>query len=356
MLAFAITTLFGYDMHAEPSPPRQRRLESRNFDDTIRPRYTHGYEGSGRGYEGGGRGYDGSGRGYEGGGRGGARFRDGSPPYGRGGRSNGRGYNGPGKEFILIDGEYVHRNDPNLSPREGDWICQNPSCGNLNFARRSHCNNCNKHRYEPSRSPRRGYFDSPPRVPVRALGPPNDRAPPREMGRYRSPPRDWVVGEPRGYPARSPPDRVGRFPDPLQRERMGFRGDRELRDPVKFEWSAAEYKQRERPHGGLYPDRGRRHSGSPGGNWGSDMRDRSRSPAGNRPMKSAFTGRDRPDLEYGGSYIGRGRANNLDTGRGRGRGLGRGRGRGYRPEDDPYPGEGRGDRRAAPYGRNEGRY
>ena len=99
-------------MHAEPSPPRQRRLERSNFDDTIGPRYTHGYEGTGRG--------------YEGGGRGGARFRDDSPPYGRGGRSHGRGYNGPGKEFILIDGEYVHRNDPNLSPREGDWICQNP--------------------------------------------------------------------------------------------------------------------------------------------------------------------------------------------------------------------------------------
>lgn len=337
-------------MHAGPSPPRQRRLESGNFDDTMGPRYAHGYEGTGRGYVGNGRGYEGSGRGYEGGGRGGARLRDGSPPYGRGGRSHGRGHNGPGKEFILIDGEYVHRNDPNLSPREGDWICQNPSCGNLNFARRSHCNNCNKHRYEPSRSPLRGYYDSPPRVPVRVLGPPSDRAPPREMARYRSPPRDWVVGDPRGYPTRSPPDRVGRFPDPLQRERMGFRGDRELRDPVKFEWSSAEHKQRERPHGGLYPDRNRRHSGSPGGNWGSDRRDRSRSPAGNRPMKSAFTGRDRPDLEYGGSYIGRGRSNNLDAGRGLGRGGG------YRQGGGPYPGEGRGDRRAAPYGRNEERY
>ncbi|KAI4972013.1 serine/arginine repetitive matrix protein 1 [Hordeum vulgare subsp. vulgare] len=335
----------GYDMHAGPSPPRQRRLESSNFDDAIGPRYTHGCEGNGRGYARGGRGYEGGGRGYERGGRGGARFRDGSPPYGRGGRSHGRGgYNGPGKEFILIDGEYVHRNDPNLSPREGDWICQNPSCGNLNFARRSHCNNCNKHRYESSRSPHRGYFDSPPRVPARPLGPPSDRAPPREMARYKPAPRGWGVGDPRSYPARSPPDRVGRFPEPLQRER-GFRGERELRDPVKFEWSAAEYKQRERPHGGLYLDRSR----SPQGNWGSNMRDRSRSPAGNRPMKGAFLGRGRPDLEYAGSYAGRGR---LDAGRGRGRG----RGHVYRPGGDPYPGEGRDDRRAALHGRDDGRY
>lgn len=314
----------GYVMHTGSSPPHQRGLGSSNFDDPTGPRYTYGYEGSGRGS---------------------ARFRDGSPPYGRGGRSRGMGYNGPGKEFINIDGEYVHRNDPNLSPREGDWICQNPSCGNLNFARRSHCNNCDKHRYESSRSPQRGYFDSPPRVPQRSLGP-SDCGPPRDMARYRPPPRDWGVSDPRDYAGRSPPDRVGRFSDALQRERIGFRGDRELRDPVKFQWSAAEYKQRERPHDGLYLDRSHQQSGSPRGNWGSDMRDRSRSPAGNRPMKHAFTGRGRPDLDHAGSYVGRGRPNNFDAGRGRG----------YRSGGDPYYGEGQGGRRAAPYARNEGHY
>ncbi|XP_062179104.1 uncharacterized protein LOC133883702 isoform X2 [Phragmites australis] len=324
----------GYRMHSGPSPPRPRRQEASIFDDAVGPRYTRGYQGDGRGR---------------------ARFREGSPPYGRGSRSYGRGYSAPGKEFINIDGEYVHRNDPNLSPREGDWICQIPNCGNLNFARRTHCNNCNKSRYapeiyEPSHSPRRGYI-SPPRGPQRIVGPPGDRAPPREMTRYRSPPHGWGVDDPRGYAARSPPDRAGRFTEPSLKERMGFRGERDLRDRAKFEWSATDdYSQRERPHDGLYPDRSHRRSGSPRGNWGNDLRDRSRSPQ-NRPMKSSFTGRGRPD-DYADPYVNRGRPN-LEAGRGRGRGRG-----GYRPGGGPFPGEGRGDRHAAPAlrGRNEDGY
>ncbi|XP_062228894.1 uncharacterized protein LOC133926804 [Phragmites australis] len=323
----------GYGMHSGPSPPRPRRQEASTFDGAVGPRYT---------------------RGYQGGGRGGARVREGSPPYQRGGRSYGRGYSAPGKDFINIDGEYVHRNDPNLSPREGDWICQNPNCGNLNFARRTHCNNCNKYRYapevyEPSRSPRTGYF-SPPRGPPRTAAPPGDRAPPREMARYRSPPHGWGVGDPRGYAARSPPDRAGRFTEPSLKERMGFRGKCDMRDRVKFDWSATDdYSRREPPHDGLYADRSRRRSGSPRGNWGNGPLDRSRSPR-NRPMKSSFTGRGQPD-NYGDPYVSRGRPNNLEAGRGRGRG-------GYRPGGGPYPGEGRGDRRAAPAprGRNEDGY
>ncbi|TVU08999.1 hypothetical protein EJB05_42433, partial [Eragrostis curvula] len=322
--------LQGHGMHSGPSPPRPRRLEASTFDDAVGPRYPRGYPGGGRG----------------------GRFREASPPYGREGRSYGRGY--PGKDFINIDGEYVHRNDPNLSPREGDWICQNPICGNLNFARRTHCNNCNKYRYapeayEPGRSPRRGYL-SPPRGPARGFGPPVERAPPREMARYRSPPRDWGVGDPRGYASRSPPaDRAGRFAEPSFKERMAFRGNREPRDRAKFDWSATDnYNQRERPHDGMYHDRSRRRSVSPRGHWGSDLRDRSRSPR-NRPMKSSFPGRGPPD-DYADPYMSRGRPTSLEAGRGRGRG------RGYRPGGGPYPGEGRGDRRAAPRARNDDGY
>src|SRR5689334_19288876 len=70
------TCFSGYGMHAGPSPPR--RAEASKFDDDVSPRYTHGYQG---------------------GGRGGARFREGPPPYGRG-RSYGRGYGAPhGKDL-----------------------------------------------------------------------------------------------------------------------------------------------------------------------------------------------------------------------------------------------------------------
>lgn len=59
-----------------------------------------------------------------GGGRG--RYRDSSPPFGRGrggGRPFGRAFDGPGFGPGPFRGEGMSRNNPNVRPREGDWVC-----------------------------------------------------------------------------------------------------------------------------------------------------------------------------------------------------------------------------------------
>lgn len=58
------------------------------------------------------------------------RYRDPSPPYARGrggGRPFSRGFDGPALGPGPLRGESMNRNNPNVRPREGDWICPDPS-------------------------------------------------------------------------------------------------------------------------------------------------------------------------------------------------------------------------------------
>ncbi|GMH23811.1 hypothetical protein Nepgr_025654 [Nepenthes gracilis] len=120
------------------------------------------------------------------------RYQDYSPPhYHRGdGWPFGRAVEGRGLDAGSFRGKDMHRNNPNVRPREGDWYCPDPLCGNLNFARREFCNNCSRFHYPPTGSPRRGYGGPPQFGPPRRFpGPLMDRSPGRFPCGYRSPPR-----------------------------------------------------------------------------------------------------------------------------------------------------------------------
>nr|GMD41169.1 RNA-binding protein EWS-like [Ipomoea batatas]GME18922.1 RNA-binding protein EWS-like [Ipomoea batatas] len=291
----------GYRMRVgSVSPVRRRNTDRRyspNFDHSNGPPHGRGF----------------------GGGRDPGRYRDYSPPYGRGregGRFPVRGYDRHGFVPGSVRGEGVARNNPNVQPREGDWICSDPLCNNLNFARREYCNNCNRPRYAPAGSPRRGHASL---LPITGRlgpsGPPMDRSPGRLMNGYRSPPRGWARDDPRDFRAGMPPPRYeGRFHDhpPLRRDRPDFPED-DYRDRGRFD--------RPLPLNWGHRDRGRETyigerrlpsppppplpSLPPRGQWPRDIRERSRSPIRDRAphpkdyRRPMFVDRGRDDRRAG---------------------------------------------------------
>ncbi|CAH1429643.1 unnamed protein product [Lactuca virosa] len=317
-----LTGFSGYRMRAGSASPVRRRNGSHHYS----PDYDHSdgppppppppprHRGFGRGRDSG-------------------RFRDHSPPpYGRGrfgggGRFGGRGFDGgpgmcPGGFRGGGGGDVIPRNNPNVRPREGDWMCTDPTCNNLNFARREYCNNCNRPRYAgPGSPPRRGY-PGPPLMGRRFTGPPLDRSPGRSFNGYRSPPRGFGRdGPPREFGIGGPMRREGRFPrdhhnhnhnqrpdyfEDEMRERGNNRFDhRPMVPPPDWGRERKGYDRRPVSPGGPPPPTA---VGRGSGRWVRDERERSRSPVrGGLPPPSKDYRRD--------AYVDRGRDDRRGMGR-----------------------------------------
>ncbi|XP_016477274.1 uncharacterized protein LOC107798755 isoform X2 [Nicotiana tabacum] len=285
------------DTHGSVSPERHRNADHRyspDFDHSGGPPRSRGF---GRGK-------------YPG------RHRDYSPPYGRGreaGRFLGKSYDRPDYGAGQVRGEGLPRSNPNVRPRDGDWMCMDPLCNNLNFARREYCNKCKRPRYAPAGSPRRGFPCPPP--PRHIPGPLINRSPGRFVNGYRSPPRGWARDDARDFRVGVPHSRYeGRFADPpIRRDRPDY-PDADYRDRSRFERPPPlDWGHRERVRESFLSERKGlerripsppRPPVLPRGQWARDIRERSRSPVrGGPPPKDyhrdLYMGRGRDDRRVG---------------------------------------------------------
>ncbi|KAK1314883.1 hypothetical protein QJS10_CPA06g00696 [Acorus calamus] len=298
----------GYGTPAGTKSPHHRVHRHHDSDFSRRsssPRHSHGFRGSRRGRGHGRRDYGSerfrdfspppgqSRRDY-----GGERFRDFSPPYDRwrgGRRSFERGYDEPRVAHeIPFQGGGPYRKNLEISPREGDWLCNR--CGTLNFPRREYCCGCDKFRYAIGvRGSRDDYFSPPPDYrwpsPPRFFEPPLDRRGPlRDMNGYMSPPpRTWSRGGPQDFemapPVRSPRHGRGGFSEYRGRNRLDWARDGPpFHDRTGFEDRRIERRPLSPPP--PLPPR------SPRGGWERNPRERSRTLVRD-PRRGSFVGRGR---------------------------------------------------------------